>query len=340
MTNVLTVVRAKAPLRISFAGGGTDVSPYLEEHGGCVLSCTINKYCYASIMPHNTNIEVRSLDYDLFAVYKAGKNLHYDGKLDLVKGVLNVTKVKEGAEIFLHSDIPAGSGMGTSSAMTVALVGTINQWKCLTMTNYELAELAYHIEREEVGIKGGKQDQYAATFGGFNFIEFQKDNTVVNNLKIDPDILNELQYRLILCYTGKRRLSAGIIDDQVKRYQSGQMDTVNALHTTKRIALDMKKTLELGKINEFGELLAEGWTAKRKFSDKLSDPEIDELYEVAKKNGAIGGKLLGAGGGGYFLILCKHNEWHKVTEAITQKGYKKVDFSFEFNGLQAWKTNV
>jgi D-glycero-alpha-D-manno-heptose-7-phosphate kinase len=338
-TTISTIFRAKAPLRISFAGGGTDVSPYLEEHSGCTLSCTIDKYCYATLIPGNHDIEVHSLDYDSFAVYKPDQKLDYDGKLDLVKGVLNVMHMKEDLEIFLHSDVPIGTGLGSSSTMTVALVGAANSWKRTTLTDYELAEMAYHIEREEVGIKGGKQDQYAATFGGFNYIEFHKDKTVVNPLRIEPDILNELQYRLILCYTGKRRLSAGIIEDQVQRYRAGNSETVAALHITKQLGSDMKNALLLGKIDEFGRLMEEGWLAKRKFSEKMTDPDIDELYETAKKHGATGGKLLGAGGGGYFLILCEHNKWHQVTEAIMRLGLKKVDFAFEFNGLQTWRTH-
>ncbi len=339
-STISNIFRAKAPLRISFGGGGTDVSPYLEEHSGCTLSCTINKYCYATVIPRNHDIKVSSLDYNFFAVYEPTQKLDYNGKLDLVKGVLNCMHIKEGTEIFLHSDVPVGSGLGASSTMTVALLGAVNAWKQLTLTDYELAEIAYHVEREDVGIKGGKQDQYAATFGGFNYIEFSKDKTVVNPLRVEPDILNELQYRLILCYTGKRHLSAGIIEDQTHRYEAGNSETVAALHTTKRLAADMKNALLLGKIDELGELLEEGWQAKRKFSDKVTDPDIDELHEIAKNNGAIGGKLLGAGGGGYFLLLCEHDKWHKVTEALIQSGHKKVDFAFEFNGLQTWRTNV
>jgi D-glycero-alpha-D-manno-heptose-7-phosphate kinase len=334
------IIRSKSPLRISFGGGGTDVPPYPEEHGGCVLSCTIDKYCYASIMPCTNHIELHSLDYDIHAVYEPTQKFDYDGKLDLVKGVLNVMDINEGAEIFLHSDVPTGSGLGSSSAMVVALVGSANSWKRTALTNYEIAEMSYHIEREEVGIKGGKQDQYAAVFGGFNYIEFNKSSTIVNPLRVSHEILNELQYRLILCYTGKRRLSAGIIDDQISRYQAGNPDTVSALHITKRLASDMKNALLLGKLNEFGELLEEGWLAKCKFSDKMTDPDIEELYAISKKNGAIGGKLLGAGGGGYFLLLCEHNKWHEVAEAIIRLGLKKVDFAFEFNGLQTWKTNA
>ena len=339
VTAVTNIFRAKAPLRISFGGGGTDLSPYVEEHSGCTLSCTIDKYCYATIMPRNHDITVHSLDYNFFAVYEPTQKLDYDGKLDLVKGVLNYMNIQEGAEIFLHSDVPVGSGLGASSTMTVALLGAANSWKQLTLTDYELAEIAYLVEREDVGIKGGKQDQYAATFGGFNYIEFFKDRTVVNPLRVEPAILNELQYRLILCYTGKRRVYAGIIEDQTQRYEAGNFDTVSALNTTKRLATDMKNALLLGKIDDLGELLEEGWQAKRKFSNKISDPEIDEILDIARKNGAIGGKLLGAGGGGYFLLLCENDKWHKVTEAITRSGHKKVDFAFEFNGLQTWRTN-
>ncbi len=188
------IIRARAPLRISFGGGGTDVSPYPEEHGCCVLSCTIDKYSYASLMTKDSSsINISSLDYDILTSYNPSEQLNYDGKLDLVKATLSKMGITQGMDIFLHSDMPPGSGLGASSTMAVVLVGLLKHWKNLPMTDYDIAELAYCIEREEVGIKGGRQDQYAATFGGFNFIEFFPDATVVNPLRIKQAILNELQ---------------------------------------------------------------------------------------------------------------------------------------------------
>ena len=335
------IFRSKAPLRISFGGGGTDVSPYCEEKGGAVLSTTIDKFAYCTLIRRNDNIiNVESLDYDTIARYPINKSLTYDGKLDLVKATINVLKLDMGLDLFMHSDVPPGSGLGASSTTTVALVGVCNHCFKLALTEYEIAELSFHIEREELGIKGGKQDQYASTFGGFNYIEFQQDRVLVNPLRIKPEVINELEYRLLLCFTGKTRLSSGIIDDQVSRYILKEGDTENALDTSKALAIDMKNALLLGKINEFGLLLNEAWYAKKKFSRAITDPYIDEMIEIARKNGALGGKLLGAGGGGYLLFLCEFDKWHIVAEKLENFGGKVTSFAFDSPGLQTWEVNV
>jgi len=334
------IVRSKAPLRISFGGGGTDVSPYPEEKGGAILSTTIDKYAYCTLVERkDDSINVKSLDYDVVTKYHVNDEVKYDGKLDLVKAAIKVLEVKNGFNLFLHSDAPPGSGLGTSSALVVALVGAFKQWLKLPLTDYGIAELAYHIEREEAGIKGGKQDQYAATFGGFNFIEFLGKTTVVNPLRIKRDTLNELEYRLMLCYTGETRLSAGIIEDQVSSYIQKKDDVILALEETKSLASNMKNALLLGKLNEFGLLLHEAWCCKKRFSAKMTEPRIDELYEVARQNGAIGGKLLGAGGGGYLLLLCEFDKWHIVAERLEGMGGKIVNFTFDLRGMQSWEVN-
>jgi len=334
------IVRSKAPLRISFGGGGTDVPPYPEEKGGATLSTTIDKYAYCTLREsQDDSINVKSLDYDIAVKYHVNGELRYDGKLDLVKAAIKVLEVKNGFDLFLHSDAPPGSGLGTSSALVVAIVGAFRHWLSLSLTDYEIAELAHHIEREEVGIKGGKQDQYAATFGGFNFIEFLGKTTVVNPLRIKRGTLNELEYRLMLCYTGATRTSAGIIDDQVSGYVQRKDDVVLALDETKRLASDMKNALLLGKLNEFGLLLHEAWCCKKRFSTKMTEPGIDELYEVARQEGAIGGKLLGAGGGGYLLFLCEFDKKHIVAEKLEEAGGKIVAFTFDLRGMQSWGVN-
>lgn len=339
-TNKTLIIRGKAPLRISFAGGGTDVAPYPEEHGGCVLSCTIDKYSYSTLIPEiGDSINVKSLDYDIFTSYDTTEEFKYDGKLDLVKGALKVLNVNKPVSLFLHSDLPPGAGLGASSAMTTALVGTLMKYKDIHLDNYDIAELAYQIEREEVGIKGGRQDEYASTFGGFNFIEFFGDKTVVNPLRIKQDVLNELQYRLMLCYTGKRRLSAGIIEDQVNRYLERRGEVAQALDETKKLAVEMKNNLLLGKIDDLGYLLHCAWMLKRKFSNKVSDSEIDDLYEIALRKGALGGKLLGAGGGGYLLFLCRFDRKHEISKELEEHGGKILNFAFDLNGLQTWEVN-
>ncbi|MGQ9494602.1 MAG: GHMP family kinase ATP-binding protein, partial [Anaerolineae bacterium] len=261
------IIRSKAPLRISFAGGGTDVEPYLSERGGVVLSTTVDKYAYGSLrFREDRQITVTSLDYDVVAKYKLDEPLIYDGNLDLVKAVirrLNREDGSQGLDFFLHSDAPPGSGLGSSSAVVVALIGLFKHWLHLPLTHYEIADLAYHIERVDLSIKGGKQDQYAATFGGFNFIEFYRDATIVNPLRIPADVLNELHYNLLLCYTGKTRLSARIIDTQVQGYVQRQEAVVQAMDELKRIAIELKNALLQGRLNEFGALLHEGWMNKK-----------------------------------------------------------------------------
>lgn len=334
------IIRSKAPLRISFGGGGTDVSPYREDRGGATLSATIDKYTYCTLATRSDNsIIVKSLDYDTLIKYHTNDDLLYDGKLDLVKATIKTLQAKDGLELFLHSDAPPGSGLGTSSALVVALVGAFKHWLRLPLTNYEMAELAYHIEREEVGIKGGKQDQYASTFGGFNFIEFSGETTIVNPLRIKVNTINELQYRLMLCYTGKTRLSEGIIDDFLRNYTQAKGDAIQALDETKQLAITMKNTLLLDKVDDFGRLLHEAWCAKKKFSTKVTNPNIDALYEVARRNGAIGGKLLGAGGGGYLLLLCEFDKRHVVAEELEKVGGEIVDFIFDLQGIQSWDVN-
>jgi len=333
-------IRSRAPLRISFGGGGTDVPPYPQEHGGAVLSTTIGKYAFCTLIERlDDSINVRSLDYDIVARYNIDGELKYDGKLDLVKAAIQTMKVESGFDLFLHSDAPPGSGLGTSSALVVAIVGAFRQWLKLPLTAYDIAELAYHIERDEAGIKGGRQDQYAATFGGFNFIEFLGKTTIVNPLRIDWNTINELEYRLMLCYTGGTRLSAGILDDQVARYAERNEDVLKAFEETKQLAFDMKNALLLGKLNEFGTLMHQAWTCKKRLSGKITDSRIDELYLLARQNGAIGGKLLGAGGGGYLLFLCEFDKWHIVAEKLEKAGGKIVGFTFDLRGMQSWEVS-
>lgn len=219
--------RARAPLRLSFCGGGTDVSPYPEEHGGCVLSATINHYAYASLRPRrDSRLTLASLDYDLVAKYDHPRRLEFDGQLDLLKAAVRALRVKRGADLWTHSDAPPGSGLGASSTLMVALIGVLREWLRLELTPYEIAELAYRVERVDLKLAGGRQDQYAAAFGGFNFIEFHPDGTVVTPLKLRRETLEELEYRLLLCYMGQTRQSARIIERQTKSYRSGRRETV------------------------------------------------------------------------------------------------------------------
>ncbi len=335
------IIRSKAPLRISFAGGGTEVEPYLSERGGVVLSATIDRHAYGSLRLRDApQITVTSLDYDVVARYDLDEPLVYDGNLDLVKAAirrLNRSNHDQGLDLFLHSDAPPGSGLGSSSALVVALIGLFRHWLHLPLTNYEIADLAYQIERVDLGIKGGKQDQYAATFGGFNFIEFHRDMTIVNPLRVPRDVLNELHYNLLLCYTGKTRLSARIIDTQVEGYVQRKEDVLRAMDELKRIATDLKNALLQGRLDDFGALLHDAWMNKKKMATQISTPQIDELYETAREHGALGGKISGAGGGGYMFFYCPFERRHIVAEQLERLGAQVVDFSFDLRGLQTWE---
>jgi D-glycero-alpha-D-manno-heptose-7-phosphate kinase len=341
----MAVFRSKAPLRISFAGGGTDVSPYPEERGGAVLNCTINKFAYATLEAtpgDGGNVSVESLDYNLTINYHKASDLLYNGELDLVKATLKSFRLptpdggKDALRLFLHSDAPAGAGLGGFSTMCVALVGAFQRYLRETWTLYEVAELAYRIEREELGIRGGRQDQYAAAFGGFNFIEFAGNRTTVNPLKIPPEVHNELAYRLLLCYTGVSHYSNDMITQQQLNFAEHRSETVEALIATKQLAVDMKNELVRGNLDEMGRLLDEGWKFKKRFTAGISNDRIDALYAKARATGALGGTLLGAGGGGYILLFCDFARKAKVARAVQDAGGGVTDFSLETNGLQTW----
>ncbi len=331
--------RARAPLRLSFCGGGTDVSPYPEEHGGMVLSATINQYAYASLRPRrDARLMLASLDYDVVARYDHLSRMRFDGKLDLLKAVVKAMKVRRGLDLWVHSDAPPGSGLGSSSTLVVALLGVLSEWLKHPMSGYEAAEAAYRIERVDMKLAGGRQDQYAAAFGGFNFIEFLGATTVVNPLRIRPDVLNELEYRLLLCYMGQTREGAHIIERQTASYRSGQPRVVEALHELKRQTLDMKQALLLGDVDGVGELLHQAWEHKKQLDESISNSRIDNLYRLARRAGAIGGKMPGAGGGGYFLLLTRFDRKHRVAELLEKHGGQVVPFQFERRGLHTWSS--
>jgi D-glycero-alpha-D-manno-heptose-7-phosphate kinase len=331
--------RARAPLRLSFCGGGTDVSPYPEEHGGMVLSATINQYAYASLRPRrDTRLTIASLDYDVVARYDHPRRLKLDGNLDLIKSVVKTLKVRRGADLWVHSDAPPGSGLGSSSTLVVALIGVLGAWLRMPLSGYEAAELAYRIERVDLGLAGGRQDQYAAAFGGFNFIEFQGATTVVNPLRIRPDVLRELEYRMLLCYMGQTRQSAQIIERQTASYVGGRRRTVEALHRLKRETLEMKQALLLGDIDGMGELLHQAWANKKRLDEGISNRHVDRLYQLARREGAIGGKMPGAGGGGYFVLLTRFDRKHRVARVLERHGGQVVPFQFEAKGLATWSS--
>jgi D-glycero-alpha-D-manno-heptose-7-phosphate kinase len=334
------LVRAKAPLRLSFAGGGTDVPPFPAEQGGVVLNATINRHAYATLRPRQDDqIELESLDFGLALRCRAGDGLIFDGQLDLLKAAIRKMwdPAGGGFDLFVHSSAPPGSGLGLSSTVMVTVIGLLMEYQRIPLTDYEIAEHAYVLEREDLGLRGGLQDQYAATFGGFNFIEFHGDRVVVNPLRIKPETVNELEHNLLLCYTGATHVSDGIIADQTMRFIGGEADTVDALKLQKELATEMKNALLRGRLGTFAELLGEAWRQKKRMSPRIATSFIDEAYEEALKHGAVSGKVTGAGGGGYMLFYCDYRRKHRVAEALTRMGASVADFGFEFNGLTTWR---
>lgn len=335
------IIRAKAPLRISFAGGITDMPFYYMEHGGAVLSSTINRYAYVTLsMRQERTIEICSLDFDLSVKYHLDEEPVYNGVLDLAKAAIHRVIPRDnhyGFDIYVQSDAPAGSGLGGSASLTLAVIGTLAELAKVTLDPYQIAELAYEVERTDLKISGGKQDQYTIAFGGFNLIEFSKDGVVVNPLRIDKSTLNELEYHLMLCYTGKTRLSAGLIDQQERYYEQGRAETIEGLKNLHKLTYKMKDALLTGKLSDFAEMLDFEWMNKVKINPQVTTDWIDEMYATARQNGVIGGKLLGAGAGGYLLLFCKIDKKRTVREKLEKMGGQFTEFSFVDDGLQVWR---
>jgi len=334
------IIRSRAPLRISFAGGGTDVEPYPSMKGGAVLSTTIDRYAYVTLRPtSNKQVKVESLDFGLLETFNDISDFNYNGKLDLVKAAIKNLNLHDASfDALLHVDSPPGSGLGSSSAISVSLIASLTSLIGKKLTLNEIAEKAYHIERVELGIKGGKQDQYAACFGGFNFLEFKKSSVEVTPLKIKQDILNELLASLLICDTKITRLSAKILERQSKSYSSGKQEVIDNLNLIKKSAFEMKKVLLNGDMKEVSRLLHEGWQSKKQLDSGISSPKIDKIYDIALENGAEGGKLMGAGGGGHFMFMCDPDKRENVSRAVQKLGCNIVKVNFDFDGLQVWKS--
>ncbi|HQQ93306.1 MAG TPA: dehydrogenase [Bacteroidia bacterium] len=340
------IIRSRAPLRLGLAGGGTDVSPYSDLYGGAILNATIDLYAYASLEPLNTGtIEFVIDGSDKRVVYPSTAELPVEPEFELFAGVYNriVREFKLEPMSFrltTHIEAPQGSGLGTSSTLVVTMLGAFAEWLGLALGQYDIAHLAYQIERVDLNMSGGKQDQYAATFGGINFIEFQKnDRVIVNPLHLKPEILYELEYSLLLYFTSTQRLSAAIIDEQVKNVNSQNTKSVEAMHNLKEQSHQMKEALLRGELGKIGEILHFGWQNKKQMAHSISNPHIDSIYEMAISNGASGGKISGAGGGGFMFFYCPAVTKVKVGKAIEKLGGKVQAFKFTKEGLITWKTD-
>jgi D-glycero-alpha-D-manno-heptose-7-phosphate kinase len=337
------IFRSKAPLRLGLAGGGTDVSPYSDLYGGAILNATISLSAYASIETINDNkIIIEALDRKEKQVFDLMDALPIDGTLDLLKGVYNRVKKDfpfkhHGLRLSTFVDAPAGSGLGTSSTLAVAVLGAFSEMLKLPLGDYDVAHLAYDIERNDLQLAGGRQDQYAATFGGVNFMEFyDNDKVIVNPLRIRSTYMHELENNLLLYFTSTSRESAAIIKEQVKNVNDKNEKSIEAMHQLKEQAKMMKESLLKGKLNELGEILDFGFQQKRKMAANISNSNIEELYESAKKAGATGGKISGAGGGGFMIFYCPGNTRHAVKEALLQFGGEVKNYTFTKYGLSTW----
>ncbi|MDI3501210.1 MAG: D-glycero-alpha-D-manno-heptose-7-phosphate kinase [Thermosipho sp. (in: thermotogales)] len=338
------IIRSCAPLRLGLAGGGTDVSPYSDLYGGAVLNATISMYAYATLEPRDDGkIVFNSVDTQKKVVLDSNEYLEIEGELDLLKGIYNrivrdFTKTPLSFELTTYVDAPPGSGLGSSSTLIVAVLGAFVEWLRLPLGEYEIAHLAFEIERKDLKMAGGKQDQYAATFGGFNFMEFyDNDRVIVNPLRIKPEIINELQFRLLLYYTGTSRLSSKIIEAQMKNVIEKKEKSVEAMHKLKEQAILMKEAILKGELDKVGEILDYGWQYKKQMAEGITNPVIEEIYETAKKAGAIGGKISGAGGGGFMMLYCPENTRYKVIEALQKFGGEFRRYQFTKYGLETWK---
>lgn len=335
--------RSKAPLRIGLAGGGTDVSPYSDTYGGAILNATVSLSAYASIEPLTENrIIIQALDRKEEQSFEWATELPIDGTLDLLKGVYNRIQkdygmIKQGFRLSTFVDAPAGSGLGTSSTLVVAILGAFVEMMKLPLGDYDIAHYAYQVEREDLKLAGGRQDQYAATFGGVNYMEFYADDKViVNPLRIRPEYMHELQNNLVLYFTATSRESASIIKEQVKNVNSKNTASIEAMHQLKEQARMMKEAMLKGKLNQIGEILDFGFEQKRLMASNISNNNIENIYDAAKKAGATGGKISGAGGGGFMIFYCPGNTRHAVIETLKSFGGEVKQYNFTKYGLTSW----
>lgn len=334
-------------MRLGLAGGGTDVSPYCDEFGGAILNATIDYYAYAALEPLETGrVEFVSADLHEEASYSTAPELASDGRLDLFKAVYNhvVRNYNQGKPLSLRMstrvDVPAGSGLGSSSTLVVAMLAAYVEWLNLALGEYELAQTAFTIEREEAGLQGGKQDQYAAAFGGFNFMEFGRNGRVlVNPLRVKDWIVSELEASLLLYYTGKSRTSGDIIEEQSRNVRDRNELALEAMHSIKEEAFRMKECLLRGDFRFLHEVLRSSWESKKRMASRITNEHIERLYACALEAGAHCAKISGAGGGGFMMLLTDPIHKDKVAAALHahHDGGTTYGCHFTAGGVQAWR---
>ena len=333
----MRIYKAKAPMRIGFFGGGTDVSPYAEEHGGKVLNCTIDKYVRCMLRPNGGDgVTIRSLDLEAVSRNLTGR---WEGRLSLPQAVLDAMPEARGVEVTMFSDVPPGSGLGSSSALVVSMLKLIHTAYGISSDPHSLAELAYRIERVDLGIPGGRQDQYAATFGGMCVYHFGKSGVIVEPVLNDDTALLELESCLLIGYIGDRKLlTHHLVEDQVRRLKKG--DTLRYHDETKAYVDESVRLLRALKVNEFGRLLHDAWEVKKAFSPYIAPPVVDEIYALARRHGAWGGKITGAGGGGFMVFACPFDRRLELERVLSEAGVHVRPFSFTTQGVHAWSVET
>lgn len=331
---------ARAPVRISFGGGGTDLPAYYETFGGMVISTSINHYVY-TILSSNTNnsLQIISADYQVFHRQPITEGLIWSGDLALPKAIIHEFGLQEGLNVFLASLIPPGTGLGSSGAVAVSMVTALNAWCGEQWDRQKIAELACAIEIEKMNMPVGKQDQYASAFGGLNEITFTAEGTTVRPLAVSSETLEQLQQNLLLFFTGTSRRSSSILKHQRRASQEQHTEVIARLHTIKELAETMREALLAGDLEAFGRILHQSWLNKQGVAPGISNDRIDACYAVARSAGAVGGKITGAGGGGFMLLYCPEPYQTAVTDVLQQAGLHRMDFKFDFEGAQVTFSN-
>jgi len=327
----------RTPVRISFGGGGTDLPAYYQKFGGAVLSTAINKHFYTILQKRSDGkVQVISSDLRVVETWEDISRMPVKGsELEIPLSVMKELGCAVSLNLFLASEIPPGTGLGSSASVCVNVLKTLTSYLGIHLSKYELAERAFHLARNVLGKPVGKQDEYAASFGGLNFIRFGEDESVkVEPLNLEPELVRELESNLLLFFTGAAHHSWTILKEQEHSTKTHSGVAVESLHEIRELANVMRAALKAGNLDRFGELLHKGWEAKKRVSEKISTSRIDELYRAARAEGAIGGKITGAGGGGFLLLYCPKSAQQKVRGKLNEIGAREMDFEFDFQGAQ------
>jgi D-glycero-alpha-D-manno-heptose-7-phosphate kinase len=329
------MIIARAPVRISFAGGGTDLPAYFMEHGGAVVSTAIDKYVYVVLNVHaRPDLQILSSDYRTFFRQTGGDVLFWEGDLNLPKAILHEFGVTQNVTMFLASEVPPGTGLGSSSTVTVASLKAVSTAAGQSLSKMELAEMATRVEITKLGMPIGFQDQFAAAFGGLNHFQFNASGRQAEGLRVSQATLIGLQSRLLLFFTGQARDSTQILARQSDNAKQHKPVALDALHAVKAMVIPMRECLEAGDLEKFGRLLHEGWEQKKKFASGVSNERVDHLYTTARNVGAMGGKLAGAGGGGFMMLYCEEGRQDFVTKAMESEGLRRMDYAFDNGGAR------